>query len=487
MSRKVFISFLGTTEYMPVYYTINGKRVTNHQTRFIQEALITHFCYGWGKDDAVMIFRTEKSNNDNWKDRTTYDGRHLKGLQSILLEMIAEKRLKANLNAETSEAASDIDTYMIPEGFVEEQVWTIFAKVFNKLQPGDHVWFDMTHAFRSIPLFAIVLFNYSRILKDVTIEGVHYGAFEALGPIFEVRQKSDAEKAELEAPIVDMTPVVNLQLINMAAQNFKDFGSLVSTATQLLNAADINRALKTPLSNIAQSLLDLDLFLQTNSLPDIIEGEYMREINTAKKEIIDTDAINHAYKGLIEEIANTLSKVGFSENGGWANAEAAIRWAIRQHMLVQAYSLAKEYLVLRLAKYIAITKFCCVDPDINIASKYIDISRELLLHPKKKYNGRLSFQTKNEDGTPIKWNVFGEYRKVAETLLNEVPGLYEIAKAYSQINYHRNGLDHCAMLDSGYEPLFDIKEYQDKIAEWWDIIQDGIYGWDDAEIDYLAD
>ena len=67
MSRKVFISFLGTNNYIRTHYIINGK--ISKPVRFIQEALIDEFCNDWDENDRIFILHTQESLNRNWIDK----------------------------------------------------------------------------------------------------------------------------------------------------------------------------------------------------------------------------------------------------------------------------------------------------------------------------------------------------------------------------------------------------------------------------------
>ena len=73
MPRKVFISFLGTNNYVQCRYDIGG--VVSAPVRFVQEALIEHFCKEWTENDRIFIFCTSKektgengSKEINWLD-----------------------------------------------------------------------------------------------------------------------------------------------------------------------------------------------------------------------------------------------------------------------------------------------------------------------------------------------------------------------------------------------------------------------------------
>ena len=94
MPRKVFISFLGTNNYVQCRYDING--VVSVPVRFVQEALIEHWCKEWTEQDRILIFCTSKettgengSKEMNWLDngqgRISDDSEKI-GLQHRLLD-----------------------------------------------------------------------------------------------------------------------------------------------------------------------------------------------------------------------------------------------------------------------------------------------------------------------------------------------------------------------------------------------------------------
>lgn len=357
MARKVFISFLGITDYRPVYYTDweDNQRITDHQTKFIQEALVTKLCQssgsekrtGFGPDDCIMVFRTKESNDKNWKDRKAEDGSPKKdedgnailGLETTLKSM---PNLICKINPEIDPS---VDTYIIKEGFDEEQMWDIFNCVFEKLGPEDEIYFDVTHAFRTIPLFATALFNYARFLKNTKVKGVYYGAFEKLGKEAELKKRPREEQKQFEAPIVDLTNLVRLQEINSAAAGFRDFGSL-SSFSNLIHKSGIPEIDKA-VSDIAKALTDLDGYIQTSQIDMIYEGEYMRTINERINDFRNSPNTNEAQCKLLEEIQRTLTGSGFTPEKSDRNIEAAIKWARKHQMIQQAFTMAQEYLITR--------------------------------------------------------------------------------------------------------------------------------------------
>ena len=109
MARKVFISFLGTNNYIETYYVFDGRQSTQPM-RFIQEALISNLCQHWTAEDEIVIFCTKVSQECNWLDREQ-EGVNIEGLHSRI------KQLHLPVH---------IDMVEIPEGFSEEEIWGIF-------------------------------------------------------------------------------------------------------------------------------------------------------------------------------------------------------------------------------------------------------------------------------------------------------------------------------------------------------------------------
>ena len=131
MPRKVFISFLGTNNYVLCRYDIGEAA----PVRFVQEALIEHFCKEWSEDDRILIFCTSKektgengSKEINWFDngqpRVTDESEKI-GLQHRLQDLKARIGLKAQ-----------IEEHDIKAGFTEEEIWDIFDTVYAEEENG---------------------------------------------------------------------------------------------------------------------------------------------------------------------------------------------------------------------------------------------------------------------------------------------------------------------------------------------------------------
>ena len=64
MARKVFISFLGTNNYVECCYSNDE----HYPVRFIQETLIRETCKDWTTNDHIYIFCTTDAETRNWVD-----------------------------------------------------------------------------------------------------------------------------------------------------------------------------------------------------------------------------------------------------------------------------------------------------------------------------------------------------------------------------------------------------------------------------------
>jgi CRISPR-associated Csx2 family protein len=193
---RVFVSVLGTNDYVPCSYKHHDTTVVK-ETRFVQEATVSLCCRDWTKSDRVLIFTTEEAEKKNWLDDGHSDQR--------TKEPIKQQGLKSILDALKLEVP--VTNVKIPEGKSEREIWEIFQAIFDNLQEADEIVFDITHAFRSIPMLVMVVLSYAKVIKSVSLKGIYYGAFEVLGNPRDVRKLPLAKRV---APIFDLTPFDHL-------------------------------------------------------------------------------------------------------------------------------------------------------------------------------------------------------------------------------------------------------------------------------------
>jgi CRISPR-associated DxTHG motif protein len=160
MARKVFISILGTGFYGSCQYASGS--FTSDKTRFVQEATLEYIgAKDWTTHDIALIFLTQKARKDNWEKSIT---KRVNNSTEAEESYIGLEQLLENMNLPFTPEGVDI-----VEGKNEDEIWKIFNTIYEKLEDGDELYFDLTHSFRYLPMLLLVLGNYSKFLKNVTI------------------------------------------------------------------------------------------------------------------------------------------------------------------------------------------------------------------------------------------------------------------------------------------------------------------------------
>jgi CRISPR-associated Csx2 family protein len=332
MGRRVFISFLGTNSYVETYYTVNDKKITEYPVRFIQEALIDYQCKEWTENDKILIFYTKDSCDKNWLDGGQKD--YIQGLQSIL-------------KSKESVVKLIVEGKLIPEGFSEDDIWEIFNIVYDELEEGDDVYFDVTHAFRSIPLFSVVLFNFAQFTKKINIVEINYGAFEKLGPAYLVKNMPMEERV---APVVSLMNVIRLQQLTQTANEFMNYGKL-NTVSQILKTTQntletttkAQRRIKDTLITLQKNITLFEQQISSCQLDALRQASTISIINSDLIKVLNSNVLNQAEKVVFEKIQTKISK--FDSQPSNENIERAIEWALEYNMLQQVYTLAREYII----------------------------------------------------------------------------------------------------------------------------------------------
>lgn len=421
MARKVFISFLGSNNYLETYYSFEGKK-SEQPVRFIQEDLVKRLCNEWTKDDRILIFCTDDSKTKNWLNDGHGDEK-LEGLEYRL------KSLKLPIQIEMTE---------ISEGFSEEEIWSIFNSVYGKLQEEDEIYFDVTHSFRSIPLFSTILFNYAHYLKRTNLVGVYYGAFEKLGPAYMVRHIPVEERI---APIIDLTSIVRLQELTSAANNLHQYGKM-STLSDLISVVEGKGKVKQDVNCIKKKMKEFDLAISTCKLDVIKDGKLIGELQERIKAVKEIPTLSQAHRELIAKVENEINV--FKPIDTYENVETAVDWARKYGMIQQAYTLAEELTISKVKDFL-LPKYEILRTEDNKMCR-VFISALLSLDIKRE-------EYKNE-------------KKDLKCLFYELLSLEiikELRPYYKELADNRNIINHAKKTDKDLVKEFD-KKY-DKIRE----------------------
>lgn len=312
---KVFISFLGTGYYEPISYQFQDGEALE-PTRFVQEAMIKKYCTDWTEEDKILIFLTEEA-LVNWDSPAQQS--HFKDSYRGLKERI--ENLKA--------APKLIPVDKVPSGVSTNDIWRLFMLVIEHLQDTDQVWFDVTHAYRSLPLMVTTILHYASVLKNIEIKSISYGAY-------------DARKDE-KAPVVELVALSVLQEWIIAANNYIKYGdakylkSLAGKETLKLIIAGGNDASDAKiLSSMINGLNNYHEAITANRSIDIIKGFAFPD-----KESLPTSLIE-PLSPLFGKAINIDQQI---HKNSVRNTIVAARIAYKQNKLQQAVTMLQEGIV----------------------------------------------------------------------------------------------------------------------------------------------
>jgi len=303
MARKVFMSVLGSTPYQECLYVDYQTNFKSSNTRFIQVAMFEKLICNWSSNDVAYIFLTtglKGSEKKNWLDNG-----HCKYGTDEVIPSTGLQKILVNMNLPCT-----IKPVHIKNGDNETEIWENFRIIFDCLQSDDEVFFDVTHGFRSLPMLTLVLNNYSKFLKNIKVSSISYGNYEA---------KNEFK----EAPIINLTPLTELQDWTIAASTFIETGK-----TDKISALSKNDEFKV-----------LDGFV--NQIyecrgKDIIEG---KDAVNAKSVIESRTSVSGRFIELFGKVAETFNKY---QNNDILNGFRAVEFCIKHHLVQQGITLLQE-------------------------------------------------------------------------------------------------------------------------------------------------
>ncbi len=299
------ITFLGTGVYNSATYTMNGEQ---HTSCFVAAALGTFLT-----PNTIFVLHTPES--------------------AIKL---------ADLTSACQHLEATISPVEIPSTMNEQEMWEIF-KVISDCSRGA-VALDITHSFRAIPLLAAAAANFTKSAFGTKIAGVYYGAFVYGQP------------KDQETPIIDL-------------QSFLDVMDW-SSATAMFNQTGDARELSVVLSK-----LNGDYYLQKRTAQNGGNPKHLRKVSANLERLsaalslvrpreipaaalkltlslnMATGEIQAFAPPLAEELKLLSDKYSWmawdsgNDNEQLLNEFKLIQWYLDHQQIMQAVSLAREWLV----------------------------------------------------------------------------------------------------------------------------------------------
>lgn len=225
---KVLISFLGTSQkidnrkYRTADYKFNDGETIS--TSFIADAIRKHY-----KVDKLILIGTVKS---MWEEvYETFCEQNVDSDYSLnLYEYCVNANSQTSLylpSVEKIEQAlgKDSKVVLIKYGLNEDEILfnqeTILS-IEKYLEKNDELILDITHSFRSLPLFLLntIIYLQNVSLKNISISHILYGML-------------DVSRELTYTPVVDLKSLLNTSEWIVGAYSFKEFGNAYKIANLL--------------------------------------------------------------------------------------------------------------------------------------------------------------------------------------------------------------------------------------------------------------
>jgi len=335
---NVLLSFLGTNKYLQCNYYYNDKKIEN--VHYVQEAIVKIFCSKWGKGDSIIIFVTDEAYKANWIKGTSYENKEINGLEKVLYEFAYDKSI-------------EVKAVPISGGKSDREIWGIFDAVINSVNLGDEITVDITHAFRAIPMLAVVMINYLQMVKNVSFKGLYYGAIESLGMIQDIAKKDIKDR---NAPIIDLNSFIYLMQFSNSVYNFMQYGDANELSTLALDTVKPILKEKQGKDEISQKIRQIAEHLKAITKnfaycrgKDIIKFNYAKLYQDIQdlKGAFDGELLPlKPFQPLLDNMLHKLEP--FKEYDDVINAKKGIvaaQWCLEHNLIQQSITILQESLI----------------------------------------------------------------------------------------------------------------------------------------------
>lgn len=330
MGKKVLISFLGTGPleskekriYKTVRYNIEGEDLGDFP--FVTAALKKHY-----QIDRVLLIGTSHS---MWEEVYRWfneeSGRVFD--ENVWLD-IAEACEKANYQSELliphqedveSAIGKESKAILIKYGINEQEIvenTNIILGLQQFLNNGDNLIVDITHSFRSLPMFMMNLLIYLRNVsqKGISISHIHYGMLEM-------------SKELGFAPIIDLKSMMDVNDWITGAYSFCEYG----------NAYKISNLIESEDKSVSTLLEEFSNLMNLNHLYAI--RSISQRLSAIKNKGYQTRLPELTINPIVESFINNFRVEG--ENHALFQLKVA-RWQLDHRKYAQAMLTINEAMI----------------------------------------------------------------------------------------------------------------------------------------------
>lgn len=407
MSRKVFISVLGTGFYQPCKYATGA--FTSSETRFIQEATLEYLQAGqWQNKDTLLMLLTEGAVSNNWSTDISrrFNPRSQKEESYTGLRQLLEQR----------QLPCRIEPLSIPDGKNTEEMWQIFKILFEALRNDDELYIDLTHSFRYLPMLVLVLSNYGRFLKNITVKHLSYGNYES------------RDVATNVASLIDLLPLVQLQEWTYAAANLLRNGDAQTlhdlcrrSLTPMLKDPEVRKATPslTILRGYVNAVSDITQAMKGCRAIELTQGGPFARLRRFSQQL--DQVVIQPMAPILQKIETSFHR--FTPSADILNGYQSALWCFDHQMYQQSLTILHENIVSHVCQEASL--------DYQSASQRSLVSRALTIHSRQLPEAQ--------------WKVESPEEVAAIRQLLQVELLQQLSSTYLATTTLRNDYNHAGI------------------------------------------
>ena len=227
----------------------------------------------------------------------------------------------------------------IPKGSTTDELWEIFDTVVAAVPRDSRVVFDITHAFRSIPLISVLAVAFLWTARNVQLRALVYGAFEA---------KSGDPPI---TPVFDLTPMVNLLEWIAAVERFRhhlDGEPLQKLLESIQRRAHIDKAQNPPrqLQSVGNALNRLTDALLLGRVREVItEAPRLSESLASLSLAEEADRWAKPFALMLAPLQSVFTQLGGESEADLAAHRRLAEVYNERGLYPQAITLLREWLI----------------------------------------------------------------------------------------------------------------------------------------------
>ncbi len=426
MSKNIiFISMLGVSKYDEVEYYYKDEDKA-YKTPYAQAAIL---CLLEEKPAKSLILLTRQAEEAHWEN------------------------LKEEIKCFGPKAIS------ISEDF--EKLWELLGILTDEIPDGAELILDITHSFRYMPMFLLILADYLRTLKNITIRKVLYGKYDR-----------EAEKH----PIIDITGLIRLQNWTRAVSVFNEYGRHELLQSLLNDLSDIRNGYKRNINTLKEAL-NMSIYIATCRGDRILDGHHVETLKPLKRlqrNLQENSLSKHGEFSVIPPLLDkVIQKLETLKNTNKKEFESvkllkSARWAFDHKMYQQSITLLREGIISWIMEK-------CKEKEIlnrDIREKYNNILNRI--HWEIEHFGKSNEKANKKKISieelrrimeeELKKNSIEDSKEVSEKIMKTFGDeLIKLLKLLQNIKKDRNLINHAFMNSTDQRSKTIIKKLQDHL------------------------